>query len=267
MGDDPHPPLRIYLIRHGQTEWSLSGRNTGLTDIGLTGFGERESESLAARLGGTVFSQVLVSPLQRARHTCELAGLGAAAEIDHDLVETDYGNYEGRYSADVRAQHPGWSVFRDGCPDGETAQQVCDRADRVIRRLRQSSGNIAVFSHGQFGRALAARWLGMPMIQAQHFVLDTASISILALASGQPEVAVIALWNSPPGIAPDIPTDNAISASDTERKSAIQRWENEGGDIRHTPSAARAGKPVNEAPAHGSRVGIGGAQHGFRKAC
>lgn len=233
MSDDLHPPLRIYLIRHGQTEWSLSGRCTGLTDIGLTAYGERESRSLAARLGNTVFSQVLVSPLQRARHTCELAGFSALAEIDHDLVETDYGSYEGRYAADIRAQHSGWRLFRDGCPDGETARQVCGRADRVLRRLRQRSGNIAVFSHGQFGRALAARWLGLPMVQAQHFVLDTASISILALAPGQPDVAVIALWNSPPGITPGSSGDDAISAAETEKKSAIQRWENEGGDIVH----------------------------------
>lgn len=267
MRDDSHPPLRIYLIRHGQTEWSLSGQCTGLTDIGLTDVGERESRSLVARLCGTVFSQVLVSPLQRAQRTCELAGLGAVAEIDHDLVETDYGNYEGRYSADVRAEHPAWSLFRDGCPNGETAGQVCDRADRVIRRLRQRSGNVAIFSHGQFGRALAARWLGMPVVQAQHFVLDTASISILAMASAQPEVAVIALWNSPHGIAADVTDDDAIRVADTERRSAIQRWENEGGDIQRTPPSARAGKPVSEAHEHGSRLGIGGAQHGFRKAC
>ncbi len=267
MSDDLRPPLRIYLIRHGQTEWSLSGRCTGLTDIGLTGAGERESRTLAARLCGTVFSQVLVSPLQRARHTCELAGFGADVEVDHDLVEWDYGNYEGRYSADLHREHPGWSTFRDGCPGGESVQQVCDRADRVICGLRLLRGNIAVFSHAQFGRALAMRWLGMPMIQARHFVLDTASICILALAPGQPEVAIITLWNSPPGIAPDVPDGDAISASDRERKSAIQRWENEGGDIRHAPSSARAGKHVNEAHAHGSRVGIGGAQQGFRKAC
>jgi probable phosphoglycerate mutase len=233
MSDDPHPPLRIYLIRHGQTEWSLAGRYTGLTDIGLTGFGERESASLAARLGDTVFSQVLASPLRRARHTCTLAGLDAVVEVDHDLVEWDYGNYEGRYSAEVHREYSGWSVFRDGCPEGESVQQVCDRADRVIGRLRLRSGNIAIFSHGQFGRALAMRWLGMPMIQAQHFALDTASISILTHASGQPDVAVIALWNSPPGITADGAGDEVIGMADAGKQSAIQRWENEGGGILH----------------------------------
>lgn len=230
MSDDPRPPLRIYLIRHGQTPWSVSGRHTGLTDIGLTAFGERESRSLVARLGDTVFSQVLTSPLQRARHTCKLAGLDAAVEVAPDLVEWDYGTYEGRRSADVHVEHPGWSMFRDGCPGGESVQQVCDRADRVIRRLRLRSGNIAVFSHGQFGRALAMRWLGMPMIHAVHFVLDTASISILAHASGRPALAVLALWNSPPGITPDGSGDDAVHAA---RQSAIQRWENEGGEVLH----------------------------------
>lgn len=233
MNDDLHLPLRIHLIRHGQTEWSLSGRHTGRTDIGLTAFGERQSRSLAARLGGTVFSQVLASPLRRARQTCALAGLGTAAEVDHDLVEWDYGSYEGRRSADIHGQHPGWSVFRDGCPQGETVQQVCDRADRVIRRLRLGRGNIAVFSHGQFGRALAVRWLGLPMIQAEHFVLDTASVSILAQAPGQPDIAVVALWNSSSGISPDGAVDDAIERAHS-RQSAIQRWENEGGEVLHS---------------------------------
>ncbi len=161
MPDDRRPALRVYLIRHGQTAWSMSGRNTGLTDIALTASGERESASLAARLRGTSFSQVLASPLQRARRTCMLAGLDAAVEVDGDLVEWDYGDHEGRVSAEVHAEHPDWNLFRDGCPKGESVQRVSDRADRVIRRLRRHGGNIAVFSHGQFSRVLAMRWLGM----------------------------------------------------------------------------------------------------------
>lgn len=190
--------LRLYLIRHGETEWSLSGQHTGCSDIPLTEHGEAEARALAPRLRGIVFSGVLTSPRQRARRTCELAGLGSIAEIEPDLAEWDYGDYEGQRSADIREARPGWMVFRDGCPGGETPAQVAGRADRVIARLSGMHGNMAVFSHGQFGCVLAARWIGLPIIEARHFSLEPASLSVLGYNPDHPETAVIALWNSTP---------------------------------------------------------------------
>ena len=161
--------LRLYLIRHGETEWSLSGRRTGRSDIPLTAHGEDQARELRRRLEHVEFSTVLTSPLQRARRTCELAGLAAAAEIDPDLAEWHYGDYEGRSTVDIRKERPGWNVFRDGVPNGETPSQAGDRADQLIAHLRSLSGDVALFSHGQFGCVLAARWIGLPVIDAQHF--------------------------------------------------------------------------------------------------
>jgi probable phosphoglycerate mutase len=189
-------PLRLYLIRHGETEWTLSGQHTGHTDIPLTAHGEDEAKGLAPRLQAIPFAHVWTSPRQRARQTCELAGLGPAAKTDPDLTEWDYGDYEGLLSVDIRKSRSDWSIFRDGCPHGEMPAHVSERADRLIARLRVLEGNIALFSHGQFGCVLAARWIGLPLLQAKHFRIGTASLSILASDPHHPEVPVIALWNS-----------------------------------------------------------------------
>ena len=189
-------PLRLYLIRHGETEWSLNRRHTGLTDIPLTANGESESGELGKHLRAIPFSHVLTSPLQRAQQTCALVGLNQVPEIEPDLVEWDYGDYEGKQSVNIRKERPDWNIFRDGCPQGEMPIQISDRADRLIARLRTLEGNIALFSHGHFGGVLATRWIGLAVDEAQHFPLGTASISILAFDSHHPTVPIIALWNA-----------------------------------------------------------------------
>lgn len=188
--------LRIYFVRHGETEWSLSGQHTGRTDIALTAHGQDEARDLGSYLRETGFARVLSSPWLRARQTCELAGLASALEIEPDLAEWDYGDYEARRSVDIRRARPDWSIWRDGCPGGEMPADVHDRADRLIARLLALDGNIALFSHGQFGSALAARWIGLPVIEARHFEIGTASLGILSQDPGHPEVPVIALWNA-----------------------------------------------------------------------
>lgn len=189
-------PLRLYLVRHGETEWSLSGQHTGRTDIPLTARGQDGAREIAQRLQGISFAHVLTSPRQRARQTCELAELGPAAEIEPDLVEWDYGDYEGQRSVDIRQGQPDWNLFQDGCPHGEMPAHVSDRADRLIAHLRALDGNVALFSHGQFGSVLAVRWIGLPVVEAQHFQLGTASISILSDDPHHPQVPVIAQWNA-----------------------------------------------------------------------
>lgn len=189
-------PLRLYLIRHGETEWSLSGRHTGRTDLPLTQNGEDEARILGKHLRDIQFSHVLTSPLQRARQTSALVGLDRNPKIEPDLVEWDYGDYEGRRSVDIRKERPDWNVFRDGCPHGEMPTQIADRADRLFARLRTLEGNIALFSHGQFGGVLAARWIGLTVIEAQHFPLGTVSIGIFAFDPHHPTVPTIALWNA-----------------------------------------------------------------------
>jgi broad specificity phosphatase PhoE len=189
---------RIYFIRHGETEWSLSGRHTGRTDIPLTARGEDGARELAPRLRGIALARVLTSPLRRARRTCELAGLDPPAEMEPELVEWDYGDYEGRRSAEILQERPGWNLFRDGCPGGETPAQVSDRADRLLARLRGLEGNVALFSHGHFGRVLAGRWIGLTVEQAQHFLLSTASLSILGYEHNLAEKPAIVLWNALP---------------------------------------------------------------------
>ena len=160
----------IYLARHGETAWSISGQHTGLTDLPLTERGERNAQRLGERLSGVTATKVFTSPLQRAARTCELAGFGAVAEIDPDLVEWDYGEYEGRRSADILKERPDWLLFRDGCPGGESPGQVGARADRVMSRLRGIQGDVLVFSSGHFIRVLAARWLGLEAGAAgRHF--------------------------------------------------------------------------------------------------
>jgi probable phosphoglycerate mutase len=189
-------PLQLSLVRHGGTAWSVSGQHTGRSDIPLTPQGEAEARRLAPRLQAIAFTHVLTSPSQRARRTCDLAGVESTAEIDPDLAEWAYGDYEGRSSADIQAERPGWDVFRDGCPHGESPAQIAARADRLIARLRVLDGNVALFSHGQFGAVLAARWIGLAVIEAQHLRLDTASLSILGYDPHHSEVAVIAMWNT-----------------------------------------------------------------------
>ncbi len=190
--------LNLYLIRHGETAWSLTGQHTGLTDIPLTPAGEQQARALAPWLRTRHFERVFTSPRQRARRTCLLAGLGDRAETEADLQEWDYGDYEGMLTADIREGRPGWDVFNDGCPNGETPQQVAVRADRLIARLCEMGGNVALFSHGEFGLALAARWIGLPVAAGRDFVLGTASLSILGNNPAHPERRVIALWNASP---------------------------------------------------------------------
>lgn len=198
-GGDTHAGLpTLYLIRHGQTAWSLSGQHTGHTDIPLTKAGEAMARDLAPLLDSLPFARILNSPRQRAQRTCELAARGRPAIVDPDLAEWDYGAYEGMRTADIWKTHPGWNVFRDGCPNGESLDAVVLRADRLIAQLRNVQGNVALFSHGQFGCVLAARWAGMPGGAGEHFALDPASISVLGPKPGHPRVPVIARWNVVP---------------------------------------------------------------------
>ena len=198
MSPAPETQLSLYLIRHGETEWSLSGQHTGRTELPLTAKGEDEARALVPWLSVVKFARVFTSPRQRARRTCELVGLGAEAEVEPDLAEWDYGDYEGKRSADIREERPDWNVFRDGCPHGEMPAQISARADRLIARLCKMKGNVALFSHGQFGPALAARWIGLPVAEGQHLSLGTASLSILSYHPTHPELRVIALWNATP---------------------------------------------------------------------
>ena len=195
-------PLQIvYLARHGETAWSLSGRHTGLTDVPLTERGERNARRLGERLKGLTFAKVFSSPLSRAARTCDLAGFGAAAEVDRDLVEWNYGDYEGRTSAEIFRERPDWQLFRDGCPGGESPQQVGARADRVVSRVRTAQGDVLLFSSGHFIRVLAARWLGLEPAGGRFLMLSTASLSAL---SYEHDVArsVIRLWNDDHHVGP-----------------------------------------------------------------
>ncbi len=189
----------IYFVRHGETEWSLTEQHTGRTDLALTTHGEAQARALVPALHGIAFAHVLTSPLQRARQTCALTGLASAVVIEPDLIEWDYGTYEGLRSAEIRDQRPSWSLFNDGCPGGETPDQVAVRADRLIARLAHLSGNIAVFSHKQFGCSLAMRWIDLAVAEGQRLALDTASLSVLGNDAHHCETRVIELWNFVPG--------------------------------------------------------------------
>jgi len=185
---------KVFAIRHGETEWSLSLQHTGTTDIPLTDNGRRLAERIRPVLGEEKFELVLTSPLQRARETCELSGLGDHAIVDSDLVEWNYGEYEGLTPKQIHEKVPGWLIFRDGCPGGETPAEVGARVDRVIARARSAEGNVALFAHGHVLRVLVARWLGLPAGAGQHFLLDTGTLNVLAYYRGIPAVRI---WNGP----------------------------------------------------------------------
>lgn len=188
------PLQQIYLVRHGETEWSLSGQHTGITDIPLTEKGRstaKQFQPLAAKMN---FALVLTSPLERARTTCELVGLGKQAKIDRDLIEWNYGEYEGLTTKQIHVKSPEWMLFRDGCPGGESPEQICARVDRVIAKVRAVDGDVAIFAHGHILRVLAVRWLGFPVTAGCHFILDTATISVLSYYRGFPAVK---RWNAP----------------------------------------------------------------------
>jgi broad specificity phosphatase PhoE len=188
------PLPEVYLARHCETAWALDGRHTGRTDVPLTVRGEREAASLGERLRGASFTQVWTSPLARARRTCELAGFAGGARVEPDLMEWDYGDYEGRTGGAIRAVRPDWDVFRDGCPAGESPDAVGRRADRVIARLRKAGGRILVFGHGHFCRVLAVRWIRLPVSEGGRFLLATGAVSVLGYG-GSLERPAIRLWN------------------------------------------------------------------------
>src|SRR5947207_13350458 len=183
-----------YLAGHGETAWSLAGQHTGRTDLPLTPRGERNARRLGERLQGLTFASVFTSPLQRALHTCQLAGFAAQAEVDRSLVEWDYGQYEGRRSIDIQRERPDWQLFRDGCPGGESPAEVGARADHVIHRIRARDGNVLLFSSGHFLCVLAARWLGLEPLAGKYFFLDTASLSALGYERDR-SLPGIRLWN------------------------------------------------------------------------
>ena len=185
---------RAILVRHGETEWSISGQHTGSTDIPLTENGRDVARRLAPLMTDASFALVLTSPLGRARETCTLAGLGERAEVDLDLVEWDYGEYEGLTTKQIEAKAPGWMLFRDGCPGGESPAEVRARVDRVIARIRLVDGDVALFAHGHVFRVFAARWLGLPAAAGSGFLLDTATVSVLSHYRGIP---AIKRWNAP----------------------------------------------------------------------
>ncbi len=187
----------VYLARHGETAWTVSRQHTGVTDLPLTAQGEAESAQLKERLEGLTFAAVLTSPLKRAVRTCELAGFGSAAEIEPDLMEWNYGAYEGRTSADIHVERPEWQLFRDGAPAGESPEQIGARADRVIRRVRAIEGNTLLFSSGHFLRVFAARWLGLEPGAGRYFLLGTASLSAVGYEHDRSD-PVIRLWDEMP---------------------------------------------------------------------
>jgi len=201
----------IYLARHGETAWTVTGQHTGLTDLPLTEQGERNARRLQERLSGLRFVKVFTSPLQRAMRTCELAGFGSVAQIDPDLIEWNYGEYEGRLTADILKERPDWQLFRDGCPGGEFPQQVATRADRVVSRVREIGGDVLLFSSGHFLRMLATRWIGLEPINGRSFMLGTASLSMLGYENSISHPA-IRLWNDTNHVFPskvqNAPTDS-----------------------------------------------------------
>ena len=186
--------MNVLAARHGETAWSLTGKHTGTTDIPLTENGRRSAERMRPVLAVHQFALVLCSPMQRARVTCELAGLGDQAIVESDLLEWNYGSYEGRTAEEIQKDSPGWLIFRDGCPGGETPEQVARRVDRVIARSREVGGNVALFAHGHVLRVLGARWIGLPAQSGQHFLLSTGTFSVLSYYRTIPAIRI---WNGP----------------------------------------------------------------------
>jgi broad specificity phosphatase PhoE len=184
----------IYLARHGETAWTVTGQHTGLTDLPLTERGEQNARRLGESLRGLAFAKVFTSPLRRAMRTCELAGFQSVAEVDRDLVEWDYGEYEGRLTGDILRERPDWELFRDGCPGGESPQQVATRADRVVQRMQAVTGNLLLFSSGHFLRVLATRWIKIEPVNGQSLMLGTASLSALSYENSLSQAA-IRFWN------------------------------------------------------------------------
>ncbi|HMD31549.1 MAG TPA: histidine phosphatase family protein [Candidatus Acidoferrales bacterium] len=190
-----HELPTVYLARHGETAWTLSGQHTGRTDLPLTDHGEQNALALGERLKGMTFAKVWTSPLQRARKTCELAGFGGRAEVDQDLLEWDYGKYEGVTSADIRKENPDWDLFTQGCPGGESPAQISARADHVVSRVRAAGGNVLLFSSGHILRVVAGRWAGKePTDMSRYLILSTASLSELSY-EGHLSRPGIKLWN------------------------------------------------------------------------
>jgi broad specificity phosphatase PhoE len=187
---------QLFVLRHAETEWSVSGHYTGRADISLNSSGEQEARQLGKRIQGVSFQHVLVSPLQRAKQTCQLAGLSQKAETEPDIIEWDNGEYEGRTHHEIESERPGWNLFRDGCPNGESPEQISDRANRLIFKLKKLDGNIALFTHGHFGRVLGVRWIDLPVQFADRFLLQTASVSILGYQHNNAARPAISLWNS-----------------------------------------------------------------------
>ena len=184
----------VYLARHGETAWTITGQHTGRTDLPLTEHGADMARWFGERLNNATFAKVFTSPLRRSIETCQLAGFGAVADVDPDLLEWDYGEYEGRVLADILAERPDWQLFRDGCPGGESPDDVAARADRVVQRVRRLGGDVLIFSHGHFLRVLAARWIGVEPIVGRSLMLSAASLSSLSYEhSADP---AIRLWNS-----------------------------------------------------------------------
>ncbi len=228
--------LRIFVIRHGETEWSLSGQHSGRADILLTENGRAEALRLGERIREVEFSNVLVSPLRRAQQTCDLAGLGMQAKTENDLAEWDNGDYEGRTTFEIGLMHPGWKLFRDGCPNGESPTQLSNRVDGLIDKLRNLDGDVAIFTHGHLARVLAARWIGLPIEFANRFQLNTASLSILCYQHHRKDQPTIQLWNSSslekaPGRPRQVSVKQPLNKAATQKRIAIERWENEGGEL------------------------------------
>ena len=185
---------KVYLVRHGETEWSLSGQHTGVTDIPLTENGRAAARFLQPVLGEESFGLVLTSPLHRARETCELAGFGNRPHVEPDLMEWNYGEYEGLTPQQIHAKRQDWMIFRDGCPGGESSEQVGERVDRIIAKANATEGNVALFAHGHIFRVLAARWIGLSARAGQHFLLDTATLNVLGYYRDTPALKI---WNAP----------------------------------------------------------------------
>jgi probable phosphoglycerate mutase len=191
----------VYLARHGETAWSLSGQHTGRTDLPLTEHGEQNARALGRRLAGHTFVRVFTSPLQRARRTCELAGFGAVATVDPDLLEWNYGEYEGLTSSQIHEKRPDWQLFRDGCPGGESVAEIGARADRVVARLRSIDGDVLLFSSGHISRVIGARWIGLETAGGKLLLLSTASLSQLSYEHNTTN-PVLRLWNDVSHVAP-----------------------------------------------------------------